>query len=88
MNVGDLLGSGTISGPGKTERGSLLELSWGGKEPLELEKGGTRTFVEDGDTLTLSGAAQGDGYRIGFGDCVGQVIPALDASELPYPVDR
>ena len=77
MRVGDLIGSGTISGPEKAERGSLLELSWGGKEPLTLDTGETRTFIEDGDTLNLNGAAHGEGYRIGFGDCVGQVIPAL-----------
>ena len=76
MNVGDLLGSGTISGPEKSARGSLLELSWGGKEPFEI-KGGTRSFIEDNDTLTLRGAALGDGYKIGFGECVGKVIPAL-----------
>ena len=76
MRVGDLLGSGTISGPEKTNRGSLLELSWGGKEPLELESGLTRSFIEDGDTLTLHGQAQGDGYRIGFGECAGKLLPA------------
>ena len=76
MTVGDLLGSGTISGPTKDSRGSLLELSWGGKEPITI-KGGTRTFIEDNDTLVLRGAAQGDGYRIGFGECVGKVTPAL-----------
>lgn len=76
MRVGDLLGSGTISGPTKDSRGSLLELSWGGKEPLTLTTGETRTFLEDGDTLTLRGAAHGDGYRIGFGECAGQVMPA------------
>ena len=76
MNTGDLLGSGTISGPEKDSRGSLLELSWGGKEPFAIA-GGTRSFIEDNDTLTLRGLAQGAGYRIGFGDCVGTVIPAL-----------
>ncbi|MBC7146746.1 MAG: fumarylacetoacetase [Thioclava marina] len=76
MRVGDLLGSGTISGTEKDSRGSLLELSWSGKEPLELPDGSTRSFIEDGDTLTLRGAAQGEGYRIGFGDCAGQVLPA------------
>ena len=81
MNVGDLLGSGTISGAGKEERGSLLELSWGGKEPLTLDTGETRSFLQDGDTLTLTGAARGDGYTIGFGDCTGTVLPAL---ENPY----
>ncbi|WP_300517952.1 fumarylacetoacetase [Aliiroseovarius sp.] len=78
MTVGDLLGSGTISGPTKPERGSLLELSWGGKEPLTLDTGDERSFLADGDTLTLKGAAKGDGYQIGFGDCAGTVLPALD----------
>lgn len=81
MNAGDLLGSGTISGPNKPERGSLLELSWGGKEPMTLDTGDQRSFLEDGDTLTLHGAAKGDGYTIGFGDCSGSVLPAL---EDPY----
>jgi len=76
MNVGDLLGSGTISGPAKDSRGSLLELSWGGKEPFAVQ-GGTRSFIEDNDTLTLRGRCRGDGYTIGFGDCAGKVIPAL-----------
>ncbi len=75
MNVGDLLGSGTISGPLKENRGSMLELSWGGKEPLAIA-GGTRSFIEDGDTISMRGAALGDGYRIGFGPCTGQLIAA------------
>jgi fumarylacetoacetase len=81
MNAGDLLGSGTISGPAKSERGSLLELSWGGKEPFTLDTGEARSFVEDGDTLTLTGAAHGDEYKIGFGDCTGTLLPAL---QNPY----
>ncbi|RLJ51985.1 fumarylacetoacetate hydrolase [Litoreibacter meonggei] len=81
MRVGDLLGSGTISGPKKQNRGSLLELSWGGKQPLELETGETRSFIEDGDTLTLTAAAHGEGFTIGFGDCTGKILPAL---ENPY----
>ncbi len=76
MTAGDLLGSGTISGPTPTERGSLLELTWGGKEPMTLDTGETRTFIEDGDTLTLHGAAMGDGYQIGFGTCTGTILPA------------
>ncbi len=76
MNVGDLLGSGTISGPTKDSRGSLLELSWGGKEPIAVGDQ-TRSFLEDGDTISLRGAAQGAGYRIGFGPCTGRLIPAL-----------
>ena len=78
MNSGDLLGSGTISGPTKPERGSLLELSWGGKEPMTLDTGEERSFLQDGDTLTLKGHAQGDGYRIGFGECTGEILPALE----------
>ncbi|PJI88420.1 fumarylacetoacetase [Sphingomonas koreensis] len=81
MEVGDLLGTGTISGPDKGSFGSLLELSWGGKEPLTLAGGAQRSFVEDGDTLILRGQCRGDGYRIGFGDCSGTVIPAF---EDPY----
>lgn len=77
MNTGDLLGSGTISGPDKGARGALLELTWGGKEPITLDTGETRSFIEDNDTLTLRGAALGDGYRVGFGTCTGKVLPAL-----------
>ncbi len=80
MNAGDLLGSGTISGPEKSQRGSLLELSWGGKEPITLADGSSRSFVEDGDTLTLTGHAQGDGFRVGFGSCTGTIRPAIDFS--------
>ena len=77
MSVGDLLGSGTVSGPARGNRGSLLELSWGGKEPIALLGGDERTFLEDGDTLALRAAANGNGYRVGFGHCVGKVLPAL-----------
>lgn len=85
MNIGDLLGSGTVSGANRSASGSLLELCWGGKEPITLDTGETRTFIEDGDTITLTGAAAGDGYHIGFGNCTGTVLAALDASDLPYP---
>lgn len=78
MRTGDLLGSGTISGPGKSAFGSLLEITWGGREPLTLDTGETRTFIEDGDTLTLRGFAQGDGFRLGFGACEGTVTPATE----------
>ena len=76
MRCGDLLGSGTISGPGPGERGCLLEATWGGRDPLALADGGTRTFLEDGDTVTLRGAAERRGLRIGFGACTGTVRPA------------
>ncbi|MDF3416251.1 fumarylacetoacetase [Sulfitobacter sp. M57] len=78
MNPGDLLGSGTISGPVAGEYGSLMEISWAGRDPFTLTTGETRTFIEDGDTLTLSGHAQGDGFRIGFGDCAGKIVPAVE----------
>jgi fumarylacetoacetase len=77
LRPGDLLASGTISGPEKSTRGSLLELTWRGEEPIELPGGETRTFLADGDVLSLTGRAQRDGVRIGFGACEGQVLPAL-----------
>jgi len=83
MRVGDLLGSGTISGPEKENRGSLLELSWGGKEPFSLDTGEQRSFIEDDDTLTLYGAAKGDGYQIGFGSCEGKLLAAIPIEEPP-----
>lgn len=76
MNVGDLLGSGTISGPEKDQRGSLLEISWNGTEPVELPGGVKRTFLEDGDSLMMRGWCQGDGYRVGFGEVEGTIAPA------------
>ena len=76
MEAGDLLGSGTISGPARESRGSLLEICWGGAEPITLDTGETRTFIEDGDTLTLTGWAQGNGFRVGFGECVGKILPS------------
>jgi len=76
MNIGDVLGSGTISGPDKDSRGSLLEISWNGTEPVELPGGAKRTFLEDGDSLVMRGWCQGDGYRVGFGEVEGTILPA------------
>ncbi len=76
MRTGDLLGSGTISGPNRENWGSLLELSRGGNKPFTLATGEQRCFLHDGDRLTLRAVARGDGYRIGFGPCVGTVIGA------------
>jgi fumarylacetoacetase len=76
MNIGDLLGSGTISGPEKDQRGSLLEISWNGSEPIELPGDIKRTFLEDGDSLSFHGWCQGDGYRVGFGEVEGTIVPA------------
>ena len=75
--AGDLMGSGTQSGPGPGEGGSMLELSAGGKAPLTLANGERRSFLEDGDTVILRGHCARDGYRrIGFGDCTGTIVPA------------
>ena len=76
MNIGDLLGSGTISGPEKDQRGSLLEISWNGTEPIELPGDIKRTFLEDDDSLSFHGWCQGDGYRVGFGEVEGTIVPA------------
>ncbi|MBX9599388.1 MAG: fumarylacetoacetase [Bryobacteraceae bacterium] len=74
LRPGDLIGSGTVSGPGKEERGCLLELTWRGAEPLELG-GETRKFLEDGDEVILRGYCEREGARrIGFGECRGTVI--------------
>ena len=76
MRVGDMCASGTISGPDETSYGSMLELSWRGTKPLQMPDGSTRKFIQDYDTVHLSGYAQGNGFRIGFGDCKAQLLPA------------
>ncbi len=80
MRVGDLLGSGTISGPSEDSLGSLLELAWGGQRPVKLADASTRTFLEDGDTLAITGRATRDGVTIGFGVCEGEIWPAREPS--------
>jgi fumarylacetoacetase len=76
LRTGDLLASGTISGPTPDSYGSLLELAWRGSKPLTLPGGETRSFLQDGDRLTLTGWCQGDGYRVGFGEVKGRILPA------------
>jgi fumarylacetoacetase len=73
---GDLYASGTISGPQKHERGSMLELSWRGTEPLTLANGEERTFLADHDTVILRGHCERDGVRVGFGEVTGRLLPA------------
>jgi len=82
FSTGDMLGSGTISGPEKHERGSIMELCWGGKEPIKLPNDEERTFLLDGDSVMLEGMAHGNGYKIGFGSCEGTVLPALDMNDF------
>ena len=77
VQVGDLMASGTISGPVPGSYGSLLELTWGGKEPLSLPGGIIRTFLQDGDRLVMRAAAEKDGIRVGFGEVSGVVLEAL-----------
>ena len=77
LRTGDLLASGTVSGAVREEYGSLIELSWSGKEPLRLADGSERSFLEDGDELVITASAPGpDGARIGFGEVRGRVLPA------------
>ncbi|MBN8577700.1 MAG: fumarylacetoacetase [Cytophagales bacterium] len=77
VRVGDLYASGTISGPSPGSYGSLLELSWNGQRPLQLANGIQRKFIEDGDTVSITGFAEKDTVRIGFGACSGKILPAL-----------
>jgi fumarylacetoacetase len=76
--TGDLYASGTVSGPDRAQRGSLIELAWNGAEPLSLADGSTRSFLEDGDTVTLSATAPAaDGSRLSLGEVTGTIHPAL-----------
>ena len=78
--TGDLYASGTVSGPDRDQRGCLLELSWGGAEPLTLADGSVRTFLQDADEVTITATAPGaSGARIGFGEVTGQILPAISS---------
>jgi fumarylacetoacetase len=78
LRTGDLFASGTVSGPGRDQWGSLIELSWNGSTPLDLADGSRRTFLEDGDIVSISASAPGaGGSRIGFGEVTGLVLPAV-----------
>lgn len=80
LRPGDLLASGTISGPEPESFGSMLELSWRGTQAIELGYGNSRRFLHDGDEVIITGHCQGNGYRVGFGQCSGKVLPALPTS--------
>jgi fumarylacetoacetase len=77
LRPGDLLASGTISGPTPDSYGSLLELAWRGARPLALPDGEQRVFLQDGDRVTFAGWCQGSGYRVGFGTLTAKVLPAV-----------
>lgn len=78
LEPGDLLGSGTVSGPTRESRGCLLELTWRGSEPISLPTGEQRRFLQDGDEVTMTGRCEREGFAsIGFGACTGMVLPAL-----------
>uniref|UniRef100_A0A672ZTM5 Fumarylacetoacetase n=1 Tax=Sphaeramia orbicularis TaxID=375764 RepID=A0A672ZTM5_9TELE len=77
LRPGDLLASGTISGPDPDSFGSMLELSWRGSKSIDLGGGESRTFLKDGDEVVITGHCQADGYRVGFGPCAGIILPAL-----------
>lgn len=81
VRVGDLMGSGTISGQEKHERGSLLELTWNMTEPITLANGEERCFIEDGDTIIMRGHCERDGIRVGFGEVRGTILPAVSFDE-------
>ncbi|MFC4096980.1 fumarylacetoacetase [Euzebyella saccharophila] len=77
VNSGDMMGSGTISGPNPDSLGSMLELSWAGKNPVTLNDGSQRTFIEDNDTVILRGFCKNSNYRIGFGEVSTKLLPSL-----------
>lgn len=76
VRVGDLMASGTISGPDADSLGSMLEITLGGKNPVTLPGGATRAFIEDGDAVTLRGWCEKDGIRVGFGSVTNRIEPA------------
>jgi fumarylacetoacetase len=77
LQTGDLMATGTVSGKEKSERGCLLEMTWRGKEPIELPNGEQRRFLEDGDEVIMKGFCEREGFRrIGFGECRGKILPA------------
>ncbi|NCG43779.1 MAG: fumarylacetoacetase [Proteobacteria bacterium] len=82
IQAGDTMASGTISGKDKGSYGSMLELSWNGTEPIVMKGGGQRSFIEDGDTVTMTGHAEKAGLRIGFGEVSAKLLPAQPWNDL------
>jgi len=82
LSIGDLFGSGTLSGPRPEQAGSLLELTEGGQKPITLSNGEQRSFLLDGDSVTLRGRCQRDGFRrIGFGHCTATLLPPVPSTK-------
>lgn len=77
INVGDMMASGTISGPTPESFGSMLEITWRGTKPVKMADGSERKFINDRDTVIMTGYAEKDGVRIGFGECKGKVLPSV-----------
>ena len=75
INSGDMMGSGTISGPTPDSFGSMLELTWGGKNPIQMNDGSERKFINDYDTVTIKGYSKNNEVRIGFGEVSSQLLP-------------
>jgi fumarylacetoacetase len=78
VNSGDMMGSGTISGPTEDSFGSMLELTWGGQKPIPMNDGSERKFIQDNDTVIMRGYCQNDKIRIGFGECESKLLPAIE----------
>ena len=76
VEVGDLYASGTISGADPKSYGSMLELTWRGQNPLTLNNGEQRKFLQDGDTVIMRGHSEKDGVRVGFGEVKATILPA------------
>lgn len=76
VNIGDVMASGTISGPSPTEYGSMLEIAWKGTKPVQMPDGSERRFIQDEDTCIIRGYAEKNGLRIGFGECITKILPA------------
>lgn len=76
VNAGDMMGSGTISGPTRESYGSMLELTWRGQHPIKMNDGSERKFINDNDTVIMRAYCQNESVRIGFGECIGKVLPA------------
>jgi len=76
LRCGDMLASGTISGPTEGSFGSMLEIAWKGTKPVAMKDGSSRSFINDNDTVIMRGYAEKEGIRIGFGECAAKVLPA------------